>query len=170
MMRQLTGGTRVADTGTASAVAPLGGVFTGLSAAMQVIAGTGLQVKVNAGYCAVPHPTTGHGVYLFGTMTQTALTVATADGTHPRIDIVVARVNDLGNSSSDCDVDIINGTPAASPVAPATPAACLLLAQVLVPTSASSIVTGDITDERTWTAPPGGIIPVANAAAAPARP
>ena len=169
-MRQLTGGTRVADTGTASAVAPLGGVFTGLSTAMQVIPGTGLQVKVNAGYCAVPHPTTGHGVYLFGTMTQTALTVDTADGTHSRIDIVVARVNDLGNSSSDCDVDIIKGTPAASPVPQATPAACLLLAQVLVPTSASSIVSGDITDARTWTAPPGGIIPVANAAAAPAAP
>ena len=41
MMRQLTGGSRVADTGTASAVAPLGGVFTGLATAMQVIAGHG---------------------------------------------------------------------------------------------------------------------------------
>jgi hypothetical protein len=170
MMRQLTGATRVADAGTVSAVAPLGGVITGLAAAMQVVTGTGMQVKVDAGYCAVVHPTSGHGVYLFGTMVQTALTVVTADGSHPRIDIVVARVNDLGTSSSDCDVEIIAGTPAASPVAPSTPAASLLLAQVLVPTSASSIISGDITDKRTWTAPPGGIIPVANAAASPAFP
>ena len=94
MMRQLTGGTRVADAGTATAVAPLGGVITGLAAAMKVTAGSGMQVLVNAGYCAVPHPTTGHGVYFFGTMVQEALTVATADGSHPRIDIVVARVNE----------------------------------------------------------------------------
>ena len=67
-------------------------------------------------------------------------------------------------------MEIIAGTPAASPVAPSTPAASLLLAQVLVPTSASSIISGDITDERTWTAPPGGIIPVASAAASPAFP
>ena len=129
-----------------------------------------MTVKVDAGYCCVPHPTQGHGVYLFGPMVQETLTVATADGSHDRIDIVVARVNDLGNSSSDCNVSIITGTPAASPVAPATPAACLLLAQVLVPTSAASIISGDLTDMRTWTAPPGGIIPVANAAAAPAAP
>ena len=103
-------------------------------------------------------------------MAQAALTVATSDPSHPRIDIVVARVNDLGNSSSSCDVDIVTGTPAASPVAPATPAASLLLAQVLVPTSASSIISGDITDKRTWTAPPGGVIPVASAAASPAFP
>jgi hypothetical protein len=31
-------------------------------------------------------------------------------------------------------------------------------------------VSGDLTDERTWTAPPGGIIPVASAAVAPAFP
>jgi len=74
-------------------------------------------------------------VYLFGTMVQEALTVATADGSHPRIDIVVARVYDLGTSGSSCDVDIVTGTPATSPVAPATPAASLLLAQVLVPAS-----------------------------------
>lgn len=171
MMRQLTGGSRVADTGTASAVAPLGGVITGLAAAMQVTPpGSGLSVNVNAGYCAVPHPTSGHGVYLFGTMVQENLTIATASGSHPRIDIVIARVNDLGNSSSSCDVEVVTGTAATSPVAPATPAASLLLAQVLVPTSATNIISGDITDERTWTAPPGGIIPVASAAASPAFP
>lgn len=170
LMRQLTGGSRVADAGSASAVSPLGGVFTGLAAAMKVTPGTGMQVLVNAGYAAIPHPTQGHGVYLLGTMVQEPLTVATADGSHPRIDIVIARVNDLGTSGSSCDVEIIAGTPAASPVAPATPAASLLLAQVLVPTSASSIVSGDLTDERTWTAPPGCVIPVASAAAAPAFP
>lgn len=170
MSRQLTGGSRVADAGSVAAVAPLGGVVTGLAAAMQVTAGSGMTVVVNAGYCAIPHPTTGHGVYLFGTMVAETLTVATADGSHPRIDIVIAQVNDLGTSGSNCTVAVVTGTPATSPTAPATPAASLLLAQVLVPTSASSIVSGDITDKRKWTAPPGGIIPVASAAAAPAFP
>lgn len=170
MMRQLTGGTRVADAGTVSAVAPLGGVITGLAAAMKVLPGSGMQVLVNAGYCAVPHPTTGHGVYLFGTMVQTALSVATSDPANPRIDIVIARVYDVGTSSSYCDVEVVTGTPAGTPAAPATPAASLLLAQVLVPASSSSVTGGNITDSRTWTAPPGGVIPVASAAAAPAFP
>jgi hypothetical protein len=138
---------------------------------MQVTAPvSGLSVNVNAGYCAVPHPTSGHGVYLFGNMVTENLTIATASTSHPRIDIVIARVYDLGNNTSYCDIEVQTGIAAASPVAPSTPAASLLLAQVLVPTSATSIVSGDITDERTWTAPPGGIIPVASAAASPAFP
>ena len=85
MMRQLTGGTRVADTGTASAMSPLGGVFTGLAAAMQVGAPvSGMSVNVNAGYVAVPHPTAGHGVYLFGVMASQNLTVAAASGSAAR--------------------------------------------------------------------------------------
>lgn len=171
IMRQLTGATRVADAGSPSAVSPLGGVITGLAGAMQVVAPvSGMSVLVNAGYVAVPHPTAGSGVYLFGVMAQETLTIATASGSNPRIDIVVAQVNDLGTSGSNCTVAVITGTPAASPTPPATPSASLLLAQVLVPTSATSIVSGDITDKRTFTAPPGGVIPIANAAAAPAVP
>jgi hypothetical protein len=170
LMRQLTGASRVADAGTASAVAPLGGVFTGLSTAMKVTPGTGLSVLVNAGYCAVPHPTQGHGVYLFGTMVQETLTIASNSSGNPRIDIVVAQVNDLGTSGSNCTVAVVTGTAASSPVAPPTPAASLLLAQVAVANGASSLSSGNITDERTWTAPPGGVIPVASAAASPAFP
>src|SRR5690606_13595962 len=42
------------------------------------------------------------------------------------------------------------GTPASSPTVPATPSGTLALAQVLVPSKASSISSGNITDIRSF--------------------
>jgi hypothetical protein len=85
------------------------------------------------------------------------LTVATADPTNPRIDLVCANVVDNGNNTSSGEVQIITGTPAASPSAPSAPANSVSLAQVTVPANATSITSGDIADVRTFTAAAGGI-------------
>lgn len=124
-------------------------------------------------------------------------TFATASGSHPRIDLVIARVYDnaAGDSAATTSltlpgsagsitvqsvtgtVELVTGTPAASPTAPALPnSRCIILAVVTVPTSASSIVTGDIAASgggataAPFTVAAGGVVPVLNLAAAPATP
>lgn len=159
LQRQFDGGAAVWDANTSStAVNPLGGVFMGPGNPLEVtaLASPAMSVQVNAGYVAITHPTQGHGVYLFGLRAQAALTVAPNTSGASRIDIVVARVHDSGSGSS-CDVEIIAGTPGAG--AAAIPASSLVLAIVTVASGASSITSGNITDKRTYTVAPGGILP-----------
>lgn len=162
-------GTRVNNVGTSSANQVAGGVFPGVGA-MAVSPGSGLAVTVAAGYCCVPAASALNGGYVFGAMTSQSLTLAAADPTNPRWDGVCAVVNDTGTSASSCSLEIVTGTPAGSPSFPSLPATSLLLAWVSVANGAASITTGNITDERSYVVAPGGILPIANAAAAPAAP
>lgn len=171
LTRQLGGGAAVWDTNaSATAVNPLGGVMAGpgtpLLTAQQV--SPALSVLVNAGYVAVPHPTAGHGVYLFGLQAQSTLTIASNGSGSSRLDLIVARVNDLGNGSSSCDIEVVQGTPGNGQ--PATPSAALLLAVVTVAPSATSITNANIADKRTFTVSPGGILPASTPAAPPLAP
>jgi hypothetical protein len=162
-------GSRVLNVGTSSANQVAGGVFPG-GGAMGVSPGSGMAVQVAAGYCCVPNATSTQGGYVFGTMVAQSLTLASADPSNPRIDLVVAYVNDLGTSASACYVQVVTGTAAGSPSAPAAPSPSITLAQVYVAAGVASITTGNITDERSYVVPPGGILPIQNAAAAPAVP
>lgn len=163
-------GTKVYNAGTASVNQVPSGVFPGMGG-MQVVAATGLNVTVNAGYCCVANSSSSlQGGYIFGLMTSQSFTVAAADTTNPRIDTVVAYVSDVGTSASFSAVEIITGTPATSPVAPTPPANALTLAQIAVAANVLSVAAGNITDTRTYVVAPGGILPIANAAAAPAVP
>ena len=161
--------TRVLNVGTATAVAVPGGVYPGIGA-MGVSAGSGLSVQVAAGYCCVPSPTANNGGYIFGTLVAQTLTLAAADDSSPRTDLIVARVYDTGNSASYCDVEVVTGTPATPPVTPALPSAAIPLATVSVPVAAVALASGAISDQRSYVVAPGGILPIANAAAAPAAP
>lgn len=88
---------------------------------------------------------------------QTA-TIATADPSNPRIDLVCAKFNVAGTPDQNASnmVTIISsgtdtalkGTAAGAPSAPATPSNYLLLAQVTVGAGVTSIVQANITDKR----------------------
>jgi hypothetical protein len=161
--------TRVYTGGTATAVAVPGGVYPGIGA-MGVSASSGLNVQVAAGYCCVPSPTAGQGGYIFGTLQAQTLSLAASDPVNPRIDLIVARVYDTGNSASYCDVEVITGTPATPATLPVLPGAAIALASVSVPSTAVALASGAVTDLRSYVVAPGGILPIANAAAAPAVP
>ncbi len=79
-----------------------------------------------------------------------SLSIAAADPTNPRIDLVVAQVRDAAYSGSNNDwiLAVVTGTPAPSPSPPATPNNAIVLAQVAVAALASSITSGNITDKR----------------------
>jgi hypothetical protein len=168
--RQFEVGTKVLNIGTASANQVPSGVFPGLGA-MQVSAGSGLAVTVAAGYCCVANSSSSlQGGYIFGLMTSASLSVAAADTVNPRLDIVVAYVSDTGNSASFSAVEIITGTPASPAVAPAAPANSMVLASITIPPNIVSAASGTIADQRAYVVAPGGILPIATAAAAPAVP
>jgi hypothetical protein len=171
LSRQLGGGVAVWDSNASqTAVNPLGGVMGGTGHPLQVAqqASPDLSVLVNAGYVAVPHQTAGHGVYLFGLQAQSTLTIASNGAGSSRLDLIVARVHDLGSGSSSCDIEVVQGT--AGSGQPATPSAALLLAVVTVAPSATTITTSNIADQRTFTVAPGGVLPATTSAAPPLSP
>lgn len=71
------------------------------------------------------------------------VTITAANGTNPRIDLVV--VDNAGVKSATA------GTAAASPKAPALPANSIMLAMVYVPANDTTIATNQIVDKRTIT-------------------
>ena len=135
---------------------------------LAVTPGSGMAVTVAAGACVVANSSgSTSGGYLFSSMSSGTLTVTAASLSNPRIDLVCATVSDVGSSSSFAELQIITGTPAASPVAPALPGNSLSLATVTVPANSTSISSGNIATTGTLTVAAGGIIPTP-AAAAPA--
>lgn len=90
------------------------------------------------------------GVYNFYNDATVVLPIAIADPVNPRIDRVVVTIQDSYYTGSADDVifQVIAGTPAGSPVAPAVPTNSISLATVLVGATVTQINTGNITDTR----------------------
>jgi hypothetical protein len=139
---------------------------SGIVSGLNVVTKTGLQLTVNLG-------TAFNSNYDFINVTANqTVTLAAANATNPRYDKIVisysssttdnvdtTNIYGMGtsyiysqNKLDSFQIQVVQGTPAASPVVPATPAGSLALAQVLVPAAASSIVTGNITDLRVFIA------------------
>lgn len=104
------------------------------------------------------------GGYLAYSTTQPTLTVATANATNPRIDLVYLQILDhaLGDAGAPslggyAQLGISTGTPAPSPTAPALPANAVSLATILVPANSTSVIQSNITDTRKGTALNGAI-------------
>lgn len=90
------------------------------------------------------------GVYNFYNDATVVLPIAIADPLNPRIDRVVVTIQDSYYTGSADDVifQVIAGTPAGSPVAPATPTNSISLATITVGAAVTQINTGNITDTR----------------------
>jgi len=122
-----------------------------LATDLAVSATTGMVVSVSAGWGFVAGTSTStQGMYQTYNDGAVLLTVTTASSVNPRIDRVVLTINDTsyGGATDNAVLQIIAGTPAASPVAPTTPANSLSLATIAVGQSVTSIVGGNITDTR----------------------
>ncbi len=130
---------------------------------LQVSVTSGLSVQVNAGAAAIQGSAAlNAGVYTAESDTTVTLTCTAADTVNPRIDSVCMTVTDNGDATSTADIQIIAGTPASSPSAPSLPANSLLLCNITVPANAVTLVSGNLSDQRTFIAAAGGIKPVLN--------
>ncbi len=131
-----------------------------------------MSVNVAAGRCVVDgDDNAAQGFYLCWNDAVKNVTIAAADPTNPRRDLVVARVRDAfyTGATNAWDIFVVTGTPAGSPVDPAIPNNALLLARVSVAASATSITNANITDLRVRANALNGIVPV-TAANAPSSP
>ncbi|MGN0685507.1 MAG: hypothetical protein ACI4KC_05355 [Gemmiger sp.] len=119
------------------------GIFYKPTNALQVVAGTGLQVQVNPGIC--------HIRGAIGIETDTRTLTMEAAGTSPRIDTVVARL-DLSLAVRSIELYILKGTPSSSPQRPALTRDATIwelgLADIAVAANASTITRSSITDTR----------------------
>lgn len=164
--RQAQIGGTFSNDGTTAAIQVHTGVIAG-TGTMVVSASSGMNITVAAGFAVVANSSSSlQGAYVVPNMTRQTLTVATADATNPRIDLVVVRVHDNGDSTTYAAVELVTGVAAPSPAAPATPANSLVLAQVRVNAGTASIAQTNITDTRLYTAAAGGIVPWPKAAQA----
>jgi len=111
----------------------------------------GLSVVVNSGWAAIVGTTQANmGTYVTYNDASSVLSLNTANPTNPRIDLVCATVNDAyyTGSLNNVVLQVVAGTPAGSPVAPALPANSITLATVAVGAGATAITNANITDTR----------------------
>lgn len=128
---------------------PAGGVVG--SGDYQVTApASGMSVNVAEGQIWIPGSAANQAQYYMLNDATLSVTVPAANATNPRIDLIVAQVEDAeyGSGSNLGQVVDIAGTPAPSPVAPSAPASSIVLAQVYVGAAVTSITSANITDER----------------------
>lgn len=143
---------------------------------------TSLAVTVNASDVVTVQPGavvipgnfgTGNGVYRTALASAETGTLTARNATNPRIDLVVFRVLDTsvvaGHGAYTGRIEIIAGTPAASPVAPSLPTLAVELARITVPIAGGAAATVD-SSFRQFSAALGGILPVATATRLPSTP
>jgi len=121
-------------------------------AVTQRAAGANMSVDVAAGNAWIRGTqATAQGAYHVYNDGTVNLSVASSDATNPRIDLVIARVQDsfYSGATNSASVTVVTGTPAASPTDPTLPANALVLARVRVPATSTSVVTDRIADVRT---------------------
>lgn len=121
------------------------GVIQGIGNELEVYGNSsGMVVYVKTGECRVR----SHRGYLSSAAT---LSIATANSTNPRWDLVVARVT--YGSTSTMELAVKTGTPAASPSFPSVTKTAgsvweIPLALVYVAAGAHTIAAGDVRDQR----------------------
>ena len=139
------------DRLTTQALYATTGIIGSSSLAVTQNSPAGMSVIVASGWAAIVGTTQSNmGTYVAYNDAANVLTVTTANPTNPRIDIVCVTVQDAYYTGAFNDVifQVIAGTPAGSPTAPATPANSIKLANIAVGAGVTSIIAANITDQR----------------------
>lgn len=137
----------------ATAIGDSDGVYAAGDLAVTEKSGTpDMSVDVAAGRIFVKGTeATYQGTYFAENDAAFNVAITAADATNPRKDLVVVRIQDAvySGSTNDITIEVVTGTPAASPAEPAVPANSFELAMIDVPANDTSIENAQITDRRT---------------------
>lgn len=118
------------------------GIFYNTETNLQVTPAIGLAVSVAPGSAWI-------NGYRYENTDDLNMPLVTADGSNPRIDRIVVRLSMI---SRNIQIAVVSGTPAGTPVAPSLTRTSdiyeLGIADVLVPTAATSIIANNIIDTR----------------------
>lgn len=172
-LRQYIAGLVAGNYSSATGLRARGGIHPSLGEEFRThqAGSPNMTVLVEPGVACIPGTESGtQANYWAYTNAQVTLSITAAHASLPRIDIVVVNVRDTFYSGSfnDAQLQVIAGTPASSPVAPAAPANSITICQVAVGAAVTSIVDANITDLRFYLAAVGGIINIRTLSAAPA--
>lgn len=120
-----------------------------------------MSVNVAAGLAAIRGTEApAQGVYTFYNDATVNLSIAAADATNPRRDLIIAQVRDSNYSGATLDarLAVVTGTPAGSPADPSLAAFpnALVIARVAVAAAATTVTNANITDLRTRSYAVGG--------------
>lgn len=114
------------------------GVYESVGDAMVVTAGSGMSVNVGTGRAIINCKwLKNDSVY--------NVPITPANASLPRYTAVVIELN---SANRNIVITTVDGTPSSTPVKPTVTGTCLVLAYVLVPANASSILQSNITDQR----------------------
>ena len=153
-------GALLAGASSAASLNARGGVAPALGGGMVVSPSTNLTLNVASGICYIPGTQAAtQGVYICTSDATFQVTLDTAHGSLPRIDRVIARVQDsvYSGALNTWTIEKVTGTAAGSPAAPALPVNSIPLALVNVAALDTSISVGEITDDRDFISQ--GVIP-----------
>lgn len=154
----------VAQPGTLGSSA--GGVTNTTDLAVTAQASPNMTVNVAGGTCWIPQTSAANGGLYFGLNDATVVvTIAAANATNPRVDLICATVNDAAYSGSTNNwvIQAITGTPTAGATltnlngAGALPSSSIPLGYVLVPAAATTVTSANISDVRTFTTTPNSL-------------
>ena len=142
---------------------------------LAVTPGSGMAVNVAPGYCVVPSLTgSTSGGYLFGLLAATALTVVGSRPDQPAGRRWCAPTSPTpATRRTSSQIEVLTGTPTSGATlsnlagAPSAPTNSVVLAYVLVPAGATSILPGNIDLPVPWTVAQGGVLPIDSADAIP---
>jgi hypothetical protein len=127
------------------------GIINSSSLAVTANSPVGMSVRVASGWGAVVGTIQPNmGAYVAYNDATVTLTIIAANPTYARIDTVCMTINDsyYAGALDNVVLQVIAGTPSATPVAPTLPANSLALANVYVGAAVLSIGNSDITDTR----------------------
>jgi hypothetical protein len=129
-----------------------GGVADYASMKVTPLGTPGMAVNVSAGHAIIAGTQTStQGFYIAYNDATTSVSVATANPTNPRIDLIVVTVQDAyygGTSNNQVIFQAVTGTPSGSPVPPTAPDNSIVLAHVAVAAGTTAITLANITDYR----------------------
>jgi hypothetical protein len=124
-----------------------------------------MTVDVGSGHILVPGTENAkQALYSCFNDATKNVSIAASDPSLPRIDIIVAKVQDAfySGATNAWSIVAVTGTAAGSPAVPTAPANAIILAQIAVGAGVTSIVNANITDRRFYLAATGGLTPVAS--------
>ena len=134
-------------------VAARAGVASGMACTV-----SGLTVTMAPGSAIVTPSAGTNGSYRVAAGSNTSVALPARSASFSRNDLVVLRVYDAGVDVSgrwEATLEVVAGTPSASPVDPSAPTGALVLYRAIVPPSG----TVTMVDLRVWSAALGGVLP-----------
>lgn len=106
---------------------------------------TAMEYNVSGGGVVLVRTGAG-GAYIVGLPSGVVIETAPSDGVNPRIDVIYALQPDPALDGSSVDVnfiiDVVSGSPGATPVAPSVPAGALVLARKVIAPGATNTNAG----------------------------